>query len=207
MKFHCKICDTKFKKFIFFEGHFDFNSKCREKHNSFLQCYICAQEFQHSAGLKYHLQQHTTKYIKYKIPNTQQIPKITLKKQWNFKVNPPIQEFEERKNTQLECKICKKSFRSIFYLEQHLMLHQKKRQIRSRGTIKNGMSNVPNVQIKSTKASNVQRNRSPLKSDRCSICKSLVGFGLRMGNLNFVLTFHKIFHRQYHPRTTHEDAC
>lgn len=194
MKYHCKICDTKFKKFVLFEGHFDFNAKCREKHSCFLECYICSQEFRHSAALKYHLQQHiqhTTKYVN-KIPKIRIIPKITLKKQWNFKIIPPVQVDEETKDDRLECKICRKSYRSIFYLEQHLIMHQKKRLIRSRGANINGISKyVPNVQIKSTIASNVQRNRNllkPLKSHQCSVCKVHVGGGERMGNTSFLFT-------------------
>ncbi|KAJ6635765.1 Zinc finger protein [Pseudolycoriella hygida] len=83
-QYRCKVCDTSFKKFILFEGHFDFNAKCREKHGTFLQCFECWQEFQHTAGLKYHLEYHHTKIVR-KIPK---VPKITLKKQWNFKNIP-----------------------------------------------------------------------------------------------------------------------
>lgn len=196
MKYHCKICDIKFKKFVLFEGHFDFNAKCREKHSCFLECYICSQEFRHSAALKYHLQQHrhqhTTKYVN-KIQKIRIIPKITLKKQWNFKIISPIKDDEETKDSRLECKICRKTYRSIFYLEQHLIMHQKKRFIRSRRANINGISKyVPNVQIKSTIASNVHRNKSPLKPSKClkcSICKVQVGHGERMGNTSFFFIY------------------
>lgn len=100
MKYHCNICDNKFKKFILFEGHFDFNAKCREEHGCLLQCYICSQEFQHSAALKYHFEKHAKNSAK-KITPVPQIPKITLKKEWNFKIIPQVEKVKESENIQI----------------------------------------------------------------------------------------------------------
>ncbi len=142
MIFHCRVCEVSFKKFVLFEGHFDFNDKCREKHSRFMQCYICMERFRYSAALHYHFQQHTIKRVKklspqkpQVVPSIPSIPKITLKKQWNFKVIQPVENVamcDTLTNSQLECKICHKKFRSIFYLEQHLKLHQKKRLLRTK---------------------------------------------------------------------------
>lgn len=107
MKFHCQICDQNFKRFFLFEGHYEFNKKCREKQELFLQCYICCDMFRTSAALKYHMHQHTIKRARrltpIKIPKLRElrpvIPKITLEKQWIFKsvteekdVNEAVQE-------------------------------------------------------------------------------------------------------------------
>lgn len=186
MKYRCDYCDKIFKKFVLFEGHFDFNAKCREKHSCFLQCYVCLQEFRHSAALKYHLQQHTTRYVNKVAKKTQvsppQVPKITLRKQWNFKIVPQVQENEETKNPQREslaCKICRKKFRSNFYLEQHTMMHRKKRLIRSR---------VPYVPTQST-TTVVQRHTKksrPCSRRACSVCNILVYGGKDLGNIRLV---------------------
>lgn len=179
MRFHCKICDNTFKKFVLFEGHFDFSAKCRANHGCFLQCYMCSQEFRHSAALEYHLQQHKhTKNPNLLVDKTKLvIPKITLKKQWNFKIVPQVDEddsCDESKSQQLECKICKKIFRSSSNLEQHLLKHQKKR--------------IPN--LTSTVAPNVPPLKTstllPLQSNQCSICKIRLKDGKNMGKLNIL---------------------
>lgn len=156
MRFYCKICDKTFKKFVLFEGHFEFNEKCREKHNSFIQCYLCSQQFRHLAALKYHVHQHPIQRIREKGRSTPvpMVPKITIKKQWNFKIVSKLNEDEEideieksdeenfekdAKNDRIidevsaesplkfECNICQKKYQSLHYFEQHLIMHQKKR--------------------------------------------------------------------------------
>lgn len=200
MRFHCKICDNTFKKFVLFEGHFDFSAKCREKHGCFLECYMCSQEFRHSAALEYHLRQHKyTKNQNLLVENTKLvIPKITLKKQWNFKIVPQVDEddsCDESKSPQLECKICKKIFRSSSNLEQHLLKHQKKRLPSLTSTV---ASNVP---LK------IARKSLPMKSNQCSICKIRLQPGGRMGKMNilkFLAKIDSLIH-QCHPfRSPHE---
>lgn len=195
MKYYCNVCDKKFKKFIIFEGHFDFNEKCRAKHSAFLQCYICLQEFRHLATLKYHLRQHNFSNIQHQSKFVNKIPKITLKKQWNFKVFSPVQENKNGKENEsihnIKCRICKKSFRSIIYLEQHLLIHSKKRLTRNKRINKNArsklisISRVRNKKIRlKTIHSIVKRKRTTSQNFQCKICRMYTSSSPRLGKID-----------------------
>lgn len=212
MKYHCSVCDKLFKKFIIFEGHFDFNEKCRAK-GAFLQCYICSQEFRHLATLKYHISQHASKFV-FKVP---QVPKITLKKQWNFKILPPksgesedefrillpksgesedekFKENEKCKGNDYICKICKKAFKSTFYMQQHLIGHSKKRFKRKIHINNNAppkdvpvVRQVPNMKshLKTSPPSSgspsLLLGKETSRRQRCKICNKICSSASRLG--------------------------
>ncbi|KAG4079188.1 hypothetical protein HA402_015844 [Bradysia odoriphaga] len=185
MKFYCKICNKNFKKFVLFEGHFDFSDECRDKQKLFIECYICNKNFRTSAALKYHIQQHkrakNVTLIKKpqvaKIVRKPVIPKITLKKQWNFKVAPHGVDVDVKnvvpKHPQLECKICGNKFQSLLHLAQHSTEHEKKEghTSGSQTTQTNGKSeDIESVSSVPVPAAKLHRNQ-------CSVCKIVLRHG------------------------------
>lgn len=173
MRFHCKVCDKTFKKFVLFEGHFDFSDKCREKYGTILHCYVCSKEFQHSASLKYHLQQHkhtTTKYVNKHDKIQRVIPKITLKKQWNFKIVP---QTEEGTSSSEQC-----NFKIVPHVNEDDSFEEAtSEKLQSQRKSEMGktqlIDSTPNDGHLKTTA-NVQLKKGsalPLKRNQCSICK------------------------------------
>lgn len=194
MKYHCKVCDKIFTKFIIFEGHFDFNDKCRAKHTNFLQCYICLRDFLHLATLKYHLSQHklhNSSNIQRKSKNVNkvpEIPKITLKKQWNFKILSPIQEnkdcTENESIKSFECLICKKKFRLKCYLNRHLLLHSKSRLTRNKSQL---ISRIRNEKVKRKKHTPSPNGKKRITDRyRCKICRVIASSAPRLGKIDFL---------------------
>lgn len=110
----CRICLKKFKKFIYFEGHFAFNAKCRAKCGWFLQCYICGAVFQHLAVLKYHLRRHINK--------GNELKRTRLQNRTNG-INSAT--FNQKSNLH-ECSICQRNFGRRSYLMEHMVTHSKK---------------------------------------------------------------------------------
>lgn len=181
MRFYCKICDNTFKKFVLFEGHFDFNSKCRENHSYFLQCYICSQEFRHSAALKYHLQQHRVKYVA-KVPTISPIriiPKITLRKEWNFKIVPQVQENDSCEEGESQNQRIDDEPQSSEAAEQSMYSVIAPTDVVLQSDTHQSIEKIPSL---------------PLKRHQCGICKiQLSQGGLRMGKMNSVFKFLNCF--------------
>ncbi len=59
--YYCRTCKSRYKKFIYFEGHFAFNAFCRARNGWFMQCYVCKQRFHYFSDLNYHLRRHINK--------------------------------------------------------------------------------------------------------------------------------------------------
>lgn len=207
MKYYCKGCDKAFKKFIFYEGHVDYNDKCRAKHKSFLQCYVCKEEYRHLATLKYHLQQHSTNYV-YK----KQHLKMTIK------INHENNKWkgDESIPNKMQCKIFEESFRTNF--KRHLITHSKNRLTENVSINKNTTSkqiclqgSVQGKIVKSTSPSSARGLIQPTtvstmhlktsaassgsvsktKSSRryqCKLCKVICSSATRFGKNNFNLS-------------------
>ncbi|XP_037029546.1 zinc finger protein 521-like isoform X2 [Bradysia coprophila] len=193
MKFYCKICNKIFKKFVLFEGHFDFSDECRDKQKSFIECYICNKNFRTSAALKYHIQQHTIKRAKNvtsmkkpqvaKIVRKPVIPKITLKKQWNFKVEPHGVGVDAKnvvpKSPQLECKICGNKFQNLLHLAQHSTEHEKKEgHASSPQTVQeNGKRKSEDIESVTSAPITTTKSSVKLHRNQCSVCKIVLRHG------------------------------
>lgn len=206
MKFHCKICNRSFKKFVLFEGHFESNIECREKHQPFIQCYICFELFRNYSALKYHIYQHTVNRVKRLIPVKKRqvakksvsrpvIPKITLKKQWHFKEVPQDAGAKTRNGqlncAPLECKICGEKFRSLFHLAQHSKEHETTKQgpISPETTNDKRQSEGAETVLSVPSASTTESARPP-NPNQCSVCKIVLKHGgERLGRMVFFCEF------------------
>lgn len=146
-----------------------------------LQCYICSQEFRHSAGLKYHLQQHRIKYVAERSPRispVRVIPKITLRKEWNFKIVPQVHDTVDEETESQKKQI-----------DDEPRKNEIEKSVNGVSSVTNDVNHEANAHQNNNKKSSL-----PLQRHQCSICKiELRQGGQRMGKISFLSKLLNIF--------------